>query len=75
MKHGQVIGATDRLGGEATERPVHFMEVLATLYHHVGIDVTAATLPVVGRPQFITDGHSPIHELICRRLAKRKTAD
>ena len=44
MKHGQVIGATDRLV-EATERPVHFMEVLATLYHHVGIDVAAATLP------------------------------
>ena len=65
MKHGQVIGATDRLGGEATERPVHFMEVLATLYHHVGIDVAAATLPdLSGRPQFITDGHSPIHELI-----------
>ena len=41
------------------------MEVLATLYHHVGIDVTAATLPdLSGRPQFITDGHSPIHELI-----------
>ena len=65
MKHGQVIGATDRLGGEATERPVHFMEVLATLYHHVGIDVAAATLPdLSGRPQFIADGHSPIHELI-----------
>jgi hypothetical protein len=41
------------------------MEVLATLYHHVGIDVAAATLTdLSGRPQFITDGHSPIHELI-----------
>ena len=65
MKHGQVIGATDRLGGEASERPVHFMEVLATLYHHVGIDTDTATLPdLTGRPHYITDGHKPIHELI-----------
>ena len=65
MKHGQVIGATDRLGGEASERPVHFMEILATLYNHVGIDVSTATLPdLSGRPQFITDGHLPISELI-----------
>jgi len=28
MKVGQVIGATDRLGGEAVERPVHFGEYL-----------------------------------------------
>jgi hypothetical protein len=65
MKHGQVIGATDRLGGEASERPVHFMEVLATLYHHVGIDTDTATLPdLTGRPHYITDGHKPIRELI-----------
>src|SRR6185436_3953098 len=31
MKTGQVIGATDRLGGEAVSRPVTFGEVYATL--------------------------------------------
>ena len=36
LKTGQVIGATDRLGGELAERPVHFGEVLATLYQHLG---------------------------------------
>src|SRR5258708_5013918 len=45
MKHGQVIGATDRLGGEAVERPVQFGEVFATLYHQLGIDVTRTTMP------------------------------
>lgn len=65
MNHGQVIGATDRLGGEATERPVHFMEVLATLYNHVGIDVSTAVLPdLSGRPHYITNGYKPIRELI-----------
>ncbi len=39
MRTGQVIGSTDRLGGEAKDRPVHFQEVFATLYHRLGIDV------------------------------------
>src|SRR5262249_54986553 len=32
MPNGQVIGATDRLGGEAVSRPVTFAEVFATIY-------------------------------------------
>ena len=56
MNHGQVIGATDRLGGEATERPVHFQEVFATLYHSVGIDVKSATVDdLSGRPRYLVD--------------------
>src|SRR5205085_11855236 len=56
MSTGQVIGATDRLGGEATARPVTFGEVFATLYHHLGIDVERVTLPdLSGRPQYLVD--------------------
>src|SRR5207237_113406 len=44
MKTGQVIGATDRLGGEATDRPVQFGDVFATLYHNLGIDVSKVTV-------------------------------
>ena len=65
MKTGQVIGATDRLGGEASERPVHFQEVFATLYHNMGIDVNKATVSdLSGRPHFLVDGHQPMRELI-----------
>jgi len=66
MKHGQVIGATDRLGGEATERPVRFGEVHATLYHALGIDVNKVTVPdLSGRPQFLVeDGLQPMKELV-----------
>ena len=66
MKTGQVIGATDRLGGEANERPVHFQEVFATLYHHMGIDVNKVTIPdLTGRPQFLVDNnYQPMRELI-----------
>jgi hypothetical protein len=56
MKTGQVIGATNRLGEFATRRPVHFQEVIATLYHNLGIDPAAATLTdPAGRPQHLVD--------------------
>ncbi len=66
MKTGQVIGATDRLGGEPSERPVRFGEVFATLYHNLGIDVNKATLPdLSGRPNFLVpDGAQPMRELV-----------
>ncbi|MGK0188180.1 MAG: hypothetical protein ACI9R3_003972 [Verrucomicrobiales bacterium] len=66
MNHGQVIGATDRLGGEATERPVHFQEVHATLYNRMGIDIRGATVDDLGgRPRYLVDQDAnPISELI-----------
>ncbi len=65
MRTGQVIGATDHLGGEANERPVHFGEVFATLYNRVGIDANKTTLPdLSGRPQYLVDGWEPIREVI-----------
>jgi hypothetical protein len=66
IRAGQVIGATDRLGGEATERPVTFQEVFATLYHHLGIDGANTTIQdLQGRPHYLVDaGTKPIHELV-----------
>jgi hypothetical protein len=66
MRHGQVIGATDRLGGEATERPVRFGEVFATLYQNLGIDVSKTTIDdLTGRPQYLVEpGCAPMKELI-----------
>lgn len=66
MKMGQVIGATDRLGGEAVDRPVTFSEVFATLYHNLGIDVSSTTVnDLAGRPQHLVEGNAkPITELV-----------
>jgi hypothetical protein len=65
MRHGQVIGATDKHAGEPTDRPVAFGEVFATLYKQMGIDVTKATLTdLTGRPQYLVDGHLPMPELV-----------
>ena len=66
FRTGQVIGATDRLGGEAVARPVTFGEIFATLYHHLGIDTASVTLPDLnGRPQYLVEDHAlPLRELV-----------
>lgn len=66
MKTGQVIGATDKIAGEAAARPVKWGELFATLYHNLGIDPHQATLPdFTGRPQYLVeDDASPLPELV-----------
>ena len=66
MPCGQVIGSTDRLGGEADSRPVTFPEVFATLYHNLGINVNTATVTDhQGRPHYLVEGGAqPIRELM-----------
>lgn len=65
LRTGQVIGATDRLGGEIADRPVHFGEVFATLYHQLGINANEVTIEdLSGRPHYLVDGYKPMRELI-----------
>ena len=66
MRTGQIIGATDRIAGEAVARPVTFGELYATLYHNLGIDLTRTTLPdLSGRPQPLAeDQAAPLRELV-----------
>ena len=66
MTMGQVIGSTDRHGGEANSRPVHFGEVHSTLYKHLGIEATKTVLhDMSDRPHPLVDSeHHPIPELI-----------
>jgi uncharacterized protein (DUF1501 family) len=64
IRAGQAIGATNRLGEYPVERPVHMQEVIATLYHNLGINTSATTIEdPTGRPQFLVD-HPPLPELI-----------
>jgi len=65
MKTGQVIGATDRIAAEATERPVHYQDVMATLYHNLGIDPkTSQVIDPTGRPQYLVDTGQVIREVV-----------
>lgn len=65
MTTGQVIGETNRLAEEPVSRPIHFQEVMATLYHNLGIDTAHTTIPDLnGRPQYVADIKNPLPELV-----------
>jgi Protein of unknown function (DUF1501) len=65
MKVGQVIGSTDKLGGSAASRPVPYQDVLATIYHNLGIDPHAFIQDKANRPVALLPGTAePIHEFI-----------
>jgi hypothetical protein len=64
IRGGQAIGATNRLGEYAKERPVHVQEVIATLYHNLGLDPMTTTITdPTGRPQHLVE-RPPIAELV-----------
>jgi hypothetical protein len=50
MNVGQVIGSTDKLGGHAASHPVHYLDVLATIYRNLGIDPHSFVQDRSGRP-------------------------
>jgi hypothetical protein len=64
VRGGQVIGASDRLGGEPSDRPVSPAEVAATIYKGIGIDpeTQLAGLASGSTPVLLADG-SPVEEL------------
>jgi uncharacterized protein (DUF1501 family) len=64
MRTGQAIGATNRLGEYAKDRPVRFGEVHATLYRNLGIDPATTTITdPTGRPEHLVED-SYIPELV-----------
>jgi hypothetical protein len=66
LRTGQVIGQTTKHAEEPKDRPVHFQEVFATLYHALGIDPHATTVnDLTHRPQYLVDaGHDALPELV-----------
>ena len=64
MRVGQVIGSTNRLGEEPLDRPVHYQNVFATLYHQLGIDPHQTIEDDQDRPARIMPEAEPVFELI-----------
>ena len=50
MKVGQVIGSTDAIAATAKDDPIPYPNVLATVYHNLGIDPHGMVYDVAGRP-------------------------
>jgi hypothetical protein len=64
LRHGQVIGATEKDGGTFKERPVTPGDLAATIYHHMGVPLDATYLDTGGRPRYIVEGGAPVRELL-----------
>ncbi len=64
LRHGQVIGATERDGGAIKERPVTPGDLAATLFRYFDVPADVQYLDNRGRPRFVLDnGGEPIREL------------
>jgi hypothetical protein len=64
LKTGLVVGQTDSKGGEPKSRPLNAQNVLATVYHTLGIDPEQKIPDFSGRPMQLLDDTKPIDELI-----------
>ena len=64
LKGGQIVGATSPKGEYPAERPIRPEDVLATVYHVLGIDPTQSFLNHAGRPIPILPGGEVIGELV-----------
>jgi len=56
-KRGFVLGASDKQGGDVAERPVSPKDLLATMYHLLGIDHQMVVHDTLSRPLPLVDGH------------------
>ena len=64
FQHGQVIGATERDGGQIAERPVTPGDIAATIYHHMGVPLDTTYVDHQQRPRYVVENGAPIRELI-----------
>jgi uncharacterized protein (DUF1501 family) len=64
LRGGQIIGATNRKGEFPVDRPLKPNDVLATVYHVLGIDPRQTFQDNSGRPIPILDSGDPIREII-----------
>ncbi|MDX1981526.1 MAG: DUF1501 domain-containing protein [Bryobacteraceae bacterium] len=60
IRGGQVIGATDEFGYKATEQPVSYHDVHATILHLLGMDHKRLTYYFNGRQMRLTDVHGEL---------------
>jgi len=63
LRHGQVIGSTNRQGGSIASNPVRPQDLAATTFRHLGIDLDASWTNSQGRPiPIVCEGGRPIPE-------------
>jgi uncharacterized protein (DUF1501 family) len=64
LKLGQVVGSTNARAEHPVDRPLKPCDVLATVYHVLGIDTRLTFKDHTGRPHAILDEGEPIKEVV-----------
>ena len=65
MRHGQIIGSTEKDGGSIRSRPVTPGDLAATIYHHMQVPLDGTYLDDQGRPHLLVqENGKPLAELI-----------
>jgi hypothetical protein len=64
LRSGMVVGSTNPRGEEPKERMIWPHDVLATVYHVLGIDQNIELTDKLGRPVKVLSAGVPIRELI-----------
>ena len=63
IRGGQVLGASDKVGGEVADHPVSPADVLATMWDHLGIHPRTEIYDRLNRPFLLSSG-KVLHELM-----------
>ena len=64
LKTGQIVGATNSKGEHPVDRPLRPFDILATVYHVLGIDHNQTFLDHSGRPVPILGEGEAIKEIV-----------
>ena len=64
LKSGVVVGETNARAERPKDRPLMPSDLLATIYHQLGVDPSLTFKDHTGRPIAILDDGKPIHELL-----------
>lgn len=64
LQPGQVIGESDRRGGSPRSRPITPLDMMATIFHVLGIDQGVQFIHPAGRPTSMNEGGAVIRELV-----------
>jgi len=64
VKEGFIHGSSDRIGAHVADHPVTPGDLIATMYHLLGVDSQMSVLDLTGRPIPIAHGGMPITEIL-----------
>jgi hypothetical protein len=64
IARGRVVGRSDKIAGDVAERPISPKDILATLYHLMGIDPETMLADRTGRPLPLVANGSVVSEML-----------